>query len=173
MRFGVLAAGTASASGEFNLLILQVSPLPTEPVESGASLSLSATVGIQGSQPLATSAVLEFSLRRQDKPEACVSAVALIPPSSQWMESVFAATATINTAGGDGVSVIGRGSADVTLNVSGSSFTHNQSTQLEVHAEGNSTVDANITGNNFDGDPAVAGNVGIDLAVREMVALIS
>ncbi|MCA9922998.1 MAG: hypothetical protein KC421_11530, partial [Anaerolineales bacterium] len=79
---------------------------------------------------------------------------------------------TINTAQNeDGFFVIGGSNggnnANITLNVTDSSFTHNGAGQLKAHAEDSSTVDVNITGNDFDGQPDVVGDFGIDLAVRD------
>jgi hypothetical protein len=79
---------------------------------------------------------------------------------------------TVNSAGsGDGFAVIGTGSAGITLNVTDNTFIHNNASQLKAHARGNSTVDANIIGNAFDGNPALPGNVGVDLAVRDGAGL--
>ena len=74
--------------------------------------------------------------------------------------------------GEDGFHLIGGGNANVTLNVNNSSFIHNHGPQLKAHAEDNSTVNATINDNLFDGDPAEVGNTGLDLAVRDNANLI-
>ena len=74
--------------------------------------------------------------------------------------------------GEDGFHLIAGNSANVTLNVSDSSFIHNRGPQLKAHAEDGSTVNATITDNTFDGQPAIGGNTGVDLAVRDNANLI-
>jgi hypothetical protein len=82
--------------------------------------------------------------------------------------NISAANSTFNTATReDGFAVIGGGTANITFNVSDSSFTENNAVQLKAHAEDSSTIDASFSGNAFDGNPAVTGNVGVDLAVRD------
>ncbi|KAA3665508.1 MAG: DUF11 domain-containing protein [Chloroflexi bacterium] len=75
---------------------------------------------------------------------------------------------TINNAQEeDGFHLVGGNSANVTLNVSDSTFFHNNAPQLKAHAEDSSTVNVTITDNTFDGEPTVVGNTGLDLAVRD------
>ncbi len=80
-----------------------------------------------------------------------------------------------NAVGEDGFFVKGASrsgnNATITFNVTDSSFTHNHSVQLKAHAEEGSVVDVNITGNDFDGEPTVVGNSGIDLAARDNAIL--
>jgi uncharacterized repeat protein (TIGR01451 family) len=63
-----------------------------------------------------------------------------------------------------GLDFLGLGTANITFSVTDSSFTDNNAPQLKALAEDNSVIDATITGNDFDGDPAVSGNSGVDLA---------
>jgi hypothetical protein len=62
-----------------------------------------------------------------------------------------------------GFDVLGLSSANITFSVTFSSFYRNKSVQLKALAEDNSIIDATITDNTFEGNPAVTGNVGIDL----------
>jgi uncharacterized repeat protein (TIGR01451 family) len=79
--------------------------------------------------------------------------------------NVTVTNSTFNTAGSEvGLDFLGLGTASITFSVTDSSFTDNNAPQLKALAEDNSVIDATITGNDFDGNPAVAGNSGIDLA---------
>ena len=74
------------------------------------------------------------------------------------------ANSTFNTAGSEvGLDFLGLGTANITFSVTDSSFTDNNSVQLKALAEDNAVINATITGNDFDGNPAVTGNSGIDL----------
>lgn len=94
----------------------------------------------------------------------------------QGNSTIALTNSTINNAvGEDGFFVKGASrsgnNASITFNVTNSSFTHNHSVQLKAHAEEGSNVDVNITGNSFDGEPTVVGNVGIDLAAGDNATL--
>ncbi|MGD2157840.1 MAG: Ig-like domain-containing protein [Anaerolineales bacterium] len=96
--------------------------------------------------------------------------------NNQGTATINVTNSTINNAvEEDGFLVIGGSNggndANINLNVTDSSFIHNHSVQLKAHAEDSSTVDVNITGNTFDGEPTVVGNVGIDLAAVDMGTL--
>ncbi len=88
---------TDESTEAFNLVLDSVSTLPAQPIESGDSIDLSAVVRLGSSIPLESNALVEFSLRRSDKPDACVSEIALVPPSDQWTDGTYAATASIDT----------------------------------------------------------------------------
>jgi hypothetical protein len=78
--------------------------------------------------------------------------------------NITVTNSTFDNAGAEtGLDVQGSSTADITLSVTGSSFTDNNSVQLKVLADGISIIDATITSNTFDGNPAVPGNSGIDL----------
>jgi hypothetical protein len=62
-----------------------------------------------------------------------------------------------------GFDVLGLSSANITFSVTGSSFYRNKSVQLKALADDNSIIDATITNNTFEGDPAVPGNSGVEL----------
>ncbi|NIW47464.1 MAG: hypothetical protein GWN30_22815, partial [Gammaproteobacteria bacterium] len=78
--------------------------------------------------------------------------------------NITVTNSTFNTAGSEvGLDILGLGTANITFSVSGSSFYRNNSVQLKALAEDNSTINATITGNTFEGNPAVTGNSGVDL----------
>ena len=94
----------------------------------------------------------------------------------QGSSTINLLNSTINTAlGQDGFFVKGASrdgnNATITFNVIDSSFTQNQASQLKAHAEENSQVTVDITGNSFTGNAAVVGNSGIDLAARDSATL--
>jgi uncharacterized repeat protein (TIGR01451 family) len=79
--------------------------------------------------------------------------------------NVTVTNSTFNTAGSEvGLDFLGLGTANITFSVTDSSFTDNNAPQIKALAEDNSVIDATITGNDFDGNPAVTGNSGVDLA---------
>lgn len=75
----------------------------------------------------------------------------------------------------DGFHVIGGSAggqnATIDLTVQNSTFSQNHSVQLKAHAEDNSTVTANLTGNTITGIAAQVGNFGVDLAARDTADL--
>ena len=56
--------------------------VPQAGVESGESLSLEATIGVVDPEALTLDVRVDVSLRRVDKPEPCVTDVAILPPSA-------------------------------------------------------------------------------------------
>jgi uncharacterized repeat protein (TIGR01451 family) len=79
--------------------------------------------------------------------------------------NVTVTNSTFNTAGSEvGLDFLGLGMANITFSVTDSSFTDNNAPQLKALAEDNSVIGATISGNDFDGNPAVTGNSGVDLA---------
>lgn len=83
------------------------------------------------------------------------------------------------STGDDGVSILTTGSASLTLDVVGVDFEGARSDLLEVRANGNSTQDLTITGNNFHNDQAgigggvfltgggVGSNIDVDYKVED------
>jgi uncharacterized repeat protein (TIGR01451 family) len=79
--------------------------------------------------------------------------------------NVTVSNSTFNTAGSEvGLDFLGLGTANITFSVTNSSFTDNNAPQLKALAEDSSVINATISGNDFDGNPAVTGNSGVDLA---------
>ena len=78
--------------------------------------------------------------------------------------NVTVTNSTFDNAGSAvGLDIQGSGTANITLNVTGSSFTHNFAPQLKALADGSSTIDATITTSTFVGDSTISGNLGVDL----------
>jgi len=78
--------------------------------------------------------------------------------------NITVTNSTFDNAGAEtGLDFLGLSSANITFSVTGSSFYRNKSVQLKALAEDNSIIDATITNNTFEGNPAVSGNSGVEL----------
>ena len=75
----LVSAASDDPVDEVNLFIAEVAMLPTEPIESGDVFRLDVSVALEGQGSLETDPYLEIALRRQDKPEACVTELAAVP----------------------------------------------------------------------------------------------
>jgi hypothetical protein len=72
---------------------------PADPITSGATVGLNVTVLLIGDGALTSDPVVEVSLRRWDKPEACVTEVALIPAALPEEKRAHTVAFALDTAG--------------------------------------------------------------------------
>jgi len=98
-----------------NLKVGEVSGLPADEIASRDSIVIQAQVLLEGSAALQSDPILEISLRRQDKPDACITELAVIP--SDELEEARSAVAIlgIDTSGLSG----GRYEVSVIIEYSG------------------------------------------------------
>ena len=95
----LLVAAVDEPIDEVNLFIGEVAMLPTEPIESGDLLRLDVEVRVEGQGSLSSDPQLEVALRRQDKPEACITEVAVVPYAELQVDGSHFVSFTIDTVG--------------------------------------------------------------------------
>lgn len=95
----LLVAAVDEPIDEVNLFIGEVAMLPTEPIESGDLLRLDVEVRVEGQGSLSSDPQLEIALRRQDKPEACITEVAVVPYAELQVDGSHFVSFAIDTVG--------------------------------------------------------------------------
>ncbi len=95
----LLVAAADEPIDEVNLFIGEVSALPAEPIGSGDVLQLDVELRIEGQGLLASDPRLALALRRQDKPEACITELEVVPREELQDDGSYIVSFAVDTLG--------------------------------------------------------------------------
>jgi len=97
--FALPAVADSEPVDWINLYFGAVSELPATPLESGDVFRLDVEVKADGQGALEEDPLVELSLRRQDKPEACITELALVPAAELADDGSHVVSFRIDTVG--------------------------------------------------------------------------